>query len=205
MRRKTMEEIQDDSTALEALRIGNKIRELREKRRYTLHDMKAKTGLARDLLAQIENGEFIPPIATLMKLAGALGVGMTYFFKDEAGSEKIAVTRAHEHVRMKRRPHHREGEVNYIYEALETRKANKHMEPFLVEFPVQDTSEMVFVSHQGEEFLHLLEGQLEFRTIDHIEVLGCGDSIYFESDLSHSFRCLGEKSAKAIVVVWSNK
>jgi len=200
-----MAEIQDDGTALEALRIGIKIRELREKRRYTLHDMTAKTGLAKDLLAQIESGEFIPPIATLMKLASALGVGMTYFFKDEAGSEKIAVTRAHEHVRMKRRPHHREGEVNYIYEALETRKANKHMEPFLVEFPVQDTSEMVFVSHQGEEFLHLLEGQLEFRSIDHVEVLNSGDSIYFESDLSHSFRCLGEKSAKAIVVVWSKR
>ena len=200
-----MAEIQDDNTALEALRIGSKIRELREKRRYTLHDMTAKTGLPKDLLAQIESGEFIPPIATLMKLASALGVGMTYFFKDEAGSEKIAVTRAREHVRMKRRPHHREGEVNYIYEALETRKANKHMEPFLVEFPVQDTSEMVFVSHQGEEFLHLLEGQLEFRSIDHVEVLNSGDSIYFESDLSHSFRCLGEKSAKAIVVVWSKR
>jgi transcriptional regulator with XRE-family HTH domain len=197
-----MAEIQDDSTALEALRIGGKIRELREKKRFTLHDMTAKTCLSRDLLAEIESGEFIPPIATLMKLANALGVGMTYFFKDETGSEKIAVTRAHEHVRMKRRPHHREGEVNYIYEALETRKASKQMEPFLVEFPVQDTSEMVFVSHQGEEFLHLLEGQLEFRSVDHVEVLNPGDSIYFESDLSHSFRCLGERSAKAIVVVW---
>jgi transcriptional regulator with XRE-family HTH domain len=198
-----MAEIQDDSTVLEALRIGGKIRELREKKRFTLHDMTAKTGLSRDLLVQIESGEFIPPIATLMKLANAFGVGMTYFFRDEAGSEKIAVTRASEHLRMKRRPRHLEGEVNYIYEALEIRKANKQMEPFLVEFPVQDISEMVFVSHQGEEFLHLLEGQLEFRSVDHVEVLDPGDSIYFESDLSHSFRCLGERSAKAIVVVWS--
>jgi transcriptional regulator with XRE-family HTH domain len=196
---------QDDGIAVESLRIGNKVRELREKKRYTLHDMTAKTGLSKDLLSQIETGEFIPPVATLMKLANALGVGMAYFFKDEAGSEKIAVTRAHESIRIKRRPHHHEGEVNYIYESLEIRKSNKHMEPFMVEFPVQDTSEMVFVSHEGEEFLHLLEGQLEFRTIDHLEVLNPGDSIYFESDISHSFRCLGEKSAKAIVVVWSKK
>ena len=62
---------------------------------------------------------------------------------------------------------------------------------------------MVFVSHDGEEFLHLLEGTLEFRSVDRVEVLEAGDSIYFESDLSHSLRCLGEKSAKAVVVVWS--
>jgi transcriptional regulator with XRE-family HTH domain len=196
---------QDDSITMEALRIGGKVREMREKRRYTLHDMTAKTGLSKDLLTQIESGEFIPPIATLMKLANAFGVSMAYFFKDEAGSEKIAVTRAHERTRIKRRPHHHEGEVNYIYEALEIRKASKHMEPFMVEFPLQDTSEMVFVSHKGEEFLHLLEGQLEFRTVDHVEVLNPGDSIYFESDISHSLRCLGENSAKAIVVVWSKQ
>ena len=79
------------------------------------------------------------------------------------------------------------------------------MEPFMVEFPVQETNEMVFMSHSGEEFLYLLEGQLEFRSIDHVEVLNLGDSIYFASDISHSLRGLGEKPAKAIVVVWSKK
>ncbi|MFH0787806.1 MAG: cupin domain-containing protein, partial [Pseudomonadota bacterium] len=74
---------------------------------------------------------------------------------------------------------------------------------FLVEFPILDTSELVFVSHEGEEFLHLLEGELEFRTVDRVEVLEPGDSIYFESDISHSFRCLSQVPAKAIVVVWS--
>jgi quercetin dioxygenase-like cupin family protein len=39
--------------------------------------------------------------------------------------------------------------------------------------------------------------------VDRVEVLEAGDSIYFESDLSHSFRCLGEQRARAIVVVWS--
>ncbi len=200
-----MAENQEDRTALESLKIGNKVRELREKKRYTLHDMTAKTGLPKDLLTQIERGEFVPPIATLMKLANACGVGLAYFFKDDEGSQKIAVTRADEHIRVTRRPHHHEGEVNYIYESLEIRKADRHMDPFLVEFPVQNTSEMVFMSHPGEEFLHLLEGRIEFRTVDRVEVLNPGDSIYFESDISHSLRCLGEKTAKALVVVWNKK
>ena len=62
---------------------------------------------------------------------------------------------------------------------------------------------MVFMNHEGEEFLHVLEGSLEFRSVDRVELLKAGDSIYFESDLSHSFRCLGEEPAKAIVVVWN--
>jgi quercetin dioxygenase-like cupin family protein len=123
--------------------------------------------------------------------------------KTGLGSDKIAITRHNERIRVEKRPHHRKGEVNYVYETLETKKTNKQMEPFLVEFPVQDSSEMVFMNHDGEEFLHVLEGTLEFRSVSRVEVLESGDSIYFESDLSHSFRCLGEKAARAIVVVWN--
>ena len=199
-----MKRSQDDiSLEVKALKIGSKVRELRQKKHYTLQDVAAKTGLSKPFLSQIENDHVVPPVATLLKLARAFDVGLAYFFQDEVGIDRIAITRRDERIRVERRPHHRKGEVNYIYEALDTKKTNKHMEPFLVEFPVQDTSEMIFMNHEGEEFLHLLEGTLEFRSIDRVEILGPGDSIYFESELSHSFRCLGEKPARAIVVVWS--
>ena len=198
-----MPQDQEISLAVKALKIGNKVRELRQKNRYTLQDLAAKTGLSKPFLSQIENHHVVPPVATLLKLARALNVNMGYFFQDEQSSEKISVTRQNERVRIERRPHHQKGEVNYIYEALETKKSNKHMEPFLVEFRDQDTSEMVFVSHEGEEFVYLLDGKLEFRTIDRVEILEPGDSIYFESDLSHSFRCLSEQPARAMVVVWT--
>ena len=199
-----MKRSQDDiSLEVKALKIGSKVRELRQKKHYTLQDVAAKTGLSKPFLSQIENDHVVPPVATLLKLARAFDVGLAYFFQDEVGIDRIAITRRDERIRVERRPHHRKGEVNYIYEALDTKKTNKHMEPFLVEFPVQDTSEMIFMNHEGEEFLHVLEGSLEFRSIDRVEILGPGDSIYFESELSHSFRCLGEKPARAIVVVWS--
>jgi len=188
---------------IQALSIGDKIRKLREKKRYSLKDLVAVTGLEKDLLSQIEANNVVPPVATLLNLAKALNTNMTFFFQDSISTEKISVTRHHECVRIEQRPHHEKGEVNYFYEALETKKTNKHMEPFLVEFKKQDTSDMVFVSHDGEEFLYLLEGSLEFRSIDRVEVLDPGDSIYFESDISHSFRCLSEQPAKAIVVLWS--
>lgn len=193
----------DINLEVKAFKIGSKVRELRQKKHYTLQDVAAKTGLSKPFLSQIENDHVVPPVATLLKLARAFDVGLAYFFQDKVGIDRIAITRRDERVRVEKRPHHRKGEVNYMYEALDTKKTNKHMEPFLVEFPVQETSEMIFMNHEGEEFLHVLEGTLEFRSIDRVEVLEPGDSIYFESELSHSFRCLGEKSAKAIVVVWN--
>jgi len=193
----------DISLAVKAFKIGNKVRELRQKNRNTLQDLAIKTGLSKPFLSQIENDHVVPPVATLLKLARALNVSMAYFFQSEAGSERISITRQWERIRLERRPHQDKGEVGYIYVALETKKSNKNMDPFLVEFPLQTTEDMVFMSHEGEEFLYVMEGKVEFRTIDRIEVLEPGDSIYFESDMSHSFRCVSDQPARALAVMWS--
>ena len=190
---------------VDEFKIGSKLRELRQTKNYTLQDLVTKTGISKSVLAEIESGDVIPPVATLLKLAKALNVGMAYFFEDEPVSEKISVTRSGERIRLERRPHHHEGEVDYIYETLEAKKPDKHMEPLLVEFQPMDISDMVFVNHEGEEFLYVLEEKLEFRTDDRMEVLNPGDSIYFESDINHSFRSLTDKPAKAIVVVWAKE
>ena len=188
---------------VEGLKIGDKIRELREKRRYTLQDLATKTGLDRSVLEEIESGEVVPPVASLIKLAQSLRVSMAYFFEEVSGKIRISVTRAGERVRIERRPHHHQGEVDYIYESLETQKPDKHMEPLFVEFQPMETEEMVFVNHPGEEFLYLLDGTLEFRTDDRVEILHPGDSLYFESEINHSFRGLEGRSATAVVAVWS--
>lgn len=199
----TQQRNKDINLAVKAFKIGNKVRELRQKNRFTLQDLAVKTGLSKPFLSQIENDHVIPPIATLLKLARALSVGMGFFFQDEVGSDKISITRQEERVTVERRPHQEKGEVDYIYVALETKKTNKSMEPFLVEFPVRPAEEMVFMSHEGEEFLYVTEGRVEFRTVDRVEELNPGDSIYFESDMSHAFRCIGDKPAKALAVIWS--
>ncbi|MBW1975624.1 MAG: helix-turn-helix transcriptional regulator [Deltaproteobacteria bacterium] len=194
----------DDVTlAVKALQIGSKVRELREKHRYTLQDLATKTGLSKALLSQIENNKVVPPIATLLRLARALNVGLSYFFQDEVRGETVYVTRVSDRIRVDRRAHHREGEVDYVYEALETKKHDKHMEPFYVEFPCLETNEMVFTSHEGEEFVYLMEGKLEFRTADRVVHLNPGDCIYFDSSQGHSFRSLGNSPAKALVIVWN--
>jgi transcriptional regulator with XRE-family HTH domain len=158
-------------SSFEGLKIGGKIREAREKKSLTLQDLAARTGMTRESLEQIEAGEFVPPVATLLKLARALGVGMARFFEDDQPAARVSITRLTDRRRIARRPHHHEGEVDYVYEALETRKPEKHMEPLFVEFQPLETGDMVFACHDGEEFGYVLEGRREFRTDDRVETL----------------------------------
>jgi transcriptional regulator with XRE-family HTH domain len=185
------------------LDIGRKVRTLRERQLFTIMDLAAKSGLSRSVLEEIESGEVTPPVGVLLKLSKAMNTGMAYFFQDTAVADKISVTRKDQRLRIRRRPHHHEGEVDYIYESLETGKPDKHMEPLFVEFQPMETGDMIFSTHEGEEFVYLLEGKLEFRSHERTEILAPGDAIYFESDISHAFRGLDNKAAKAIVVVWN--
>ncbi len=183
--------------------IGEKIKYFREKHKLSSSDITAITGISAELLEKIEKFDAAVSVATLLKLANAFGVGVACFFEDSVENEEIAVTRSEERIKIDRRSHHRQGEIRYLYEALATKKSDKQMDPFLIEFPKIDINEMVFVSHKGEEFLYVLEGELEFRTSDRVEILKTGDSIYFESEIEHSFRSLDGKNARAVVVVFN--
>ncbi|MBI5014401.1 MAG: helix-turn-helix transcriptional regulator [Deltaproteobacteria bacterium] len=190
---------------LDGLGIGTKVRELRQKRRYTLQDLSARTGVSKEILAQLEGGEVMPPVATLLRVARGLDVNVAYFLHPgtEEVERKAAVTRVAERRQIARRSHHDPGQIGYTYESVELHKTRKHMEPFLVTFQPVEKRDMVFYSHEGEECVFLLEGELEFRTAEEVTRLREGDCLYFESDMAHAFRSLGDAPAKALIVVYA--
>ena len=77
------------------------------------------------------------------------------------------------------------------------------MEPFLVQFEVKRKEDLLFFNHKGEEFLLVLEGQLEFSYEDETIILESGDSLYFDSSSPHAFRALGKKNALAVDVIYA--
>ncbi len=187
---------------VKAFNIGRKIRDLRKGKALTLQDLSTATGLSKPLLSQIENEIVVPPISTLLKISRALDKDIAFFFQEPNDDRKIVVVRPFERERLDTRKLGRT-DGGYSYESLAYKKSRKNMEPFLVEFERKDETEMSFYSHEGEEFLFVLEGDLEFRTKDEVHGLKKGDSLYFESDVPHSYRALGKKNAKAIVVIFS--
>lgn len=184
------------------LKLGEKIRELRLKRAQTLRQVAEASGLSIPLLSQVENNAVSPPVATLLRIAGALEVGISYFFREEGSQERAVVVRKHERKKTFRPMHLQHRDSGYTYEALAYTKNGKHMEPFLVEFEPKKKDRTNFLRHRGEEFVFLFRGRLAFH-YDHTEILlEPGDSLYFESEVPHGFRALRGHKAQAIVVLF---
>ena len=192
---------EDIKHEVKKLYIGKKIRDLRKKAGFVLQDFSNRTGLSKPLLSQIEKEVVSPPIATLLKISKALHVNISFFFQDGNPDEKVVVVKRDESKVVDSRYFGRE-ESGYYYEALAFKKSKKHMEPFLVEFKRKRLDHLSYFSHEGEEFLHVLQGTLEFRTEDCSYVLDPGDSLYFESSVPHAYRALGRTNAKALTVVY---
>jgi len=197
-----MENIREE---VKELCIGLKIRRLRQERRLTLQAVSDATGLSKPLLSQIENDQVIPPIATLLRISRALKVGLHTFFQEDDHAEKCLLVRAEGRRQLQRRSSSDAPLTPYSYHSLAYGKRNKNMEPFLVEFKAGEWRSELQVSHDGEEFLFLLEGELEMHFGDQVMTLKPGDSVYYESTEPHGFVAKAPQTARALAVLFSHE
>ncbi|HEY5672736.1 MAG TPA: cupin domain-containing protein [Malonomonas sp.] len=194
----------DDFRAeVKELQIGLQIRQLRQDQRMTLQDLSEATELSKPLLSQIENEQVIPPLATLLRIAKALNVQLQTFFEGEDSSQKCLVVRSGSANRLNRRPKQGGTPQPYLYHSLAYGKKHKQMEPFLIEFDPNLTSEPHLVQHAGEEFLYVLEGQIELSHGSDKYQLEPGDSVYWDSNEQHSLKALGTKIARGLAVLYT--
>ena len=193
----------DVKEELKELNLGQKIKTLRQRKGWSLQQMTDKTHLSVPLLSQIESEVVAPPVATLLKISKALNVNIGYFFQEEESGKRAVIVRKNERKQVFRRIHEDPSKVGYYYESLAYPKADKHMEPFQVQFEVKKKEDLIFFNHKGEEFVFVLEGQIEFNYEDETFILEPGDSLYFDSSSPHAFRAVGKKSALAIDVIYA--
>ena len=190
---------------LKDLNLGLKIKTLRQRKGLTLQQIADKTSLSVPLLSQIESEVVAPPVATLLKISKALSVNIGYFFQEEESGKRAVIVRKNERKQVFRRIHEDPSKVGYYYESLAYPKPDKHMEPFQVQFEVKKKEDLIFFNHKGEEFVFVLEGQLECNYEDETFLLDPGDSLYFDSSVPHAFRAVGKKSALAIDVIYAEE
>ena len=176
-----------------------KIHSLRKAKEVTLDQLAKMTGLTKGYLSQIENSTKTPPFSTLDKIAYALGVDITYFFvnsENEQVDSKITVIKPDERKRVAPGGLRR----GYGYESLAYKKAGKNMEPYLI---TVDSHGRGIFKHNGEEFLFILEGTLEFSFGGKKYILKPGYSVYFDSGIEHSGRVLGDENVKMLCVIYN--
>jgi len=179
--------------------IGRRVGEVRARAGMTLDQLATQTGFTKGYLSKIENAKKVPPIGTLSRIARALKTEITELLHvAPAGSGRaFCVVRADE-----RLPVVRGGTAfGYDYVSLADTKSHKKMEPFLFTFP-SEIDKHVFFEHEGEEFLFILTGRVEWQAGSEKAILEPGDSVYFDARLPHRGRAL-DGEATALVVTYS--
>lgn len=194
-------EPKSEGVTAEEFNIGVKIKALRQVRKKTLQEVADETGFSPALISQIENNNVSPPIATLSRVAKVLGVRVGYFFRDEGPEEAFEVVRKGERPAVTRVISRSGTQHGYTYHALTHKKRNKIMEPFLLHVDPGLRDEENVYSHEGEEFLLMLDGEAELLLESERIVLHEGDSVYFESNLRHRLLSHGAGGARVLAIL----
>lgn len=169
--------------------IGKRIRLHRKRLNRTLDEIAEMCGFTKGLLSKIENGKTTPAVATLMKIADALGVKVADLIEDGSGEETI-FTKAEEHEDS--RTDFVRTDKGYSFFAFATRRQEKLMQPYLFTARKGEMQAHTF-SHQGEEFIYMLSGQMRYKVGAVEYTLGPGDSVYFSSLEEHSLVPLSDE------------
>lgn len=188
--------------ATERRSLGERIREVRETRGLTIEDLSSRTGISVDALERIEANETTPPLSQLVRLGKALDMKMGYFLS--AGEPRpMCVVRAHARRTVARRGKRASEQYGYVYESLAAEKTDRCMEPFLVTMVPSEFGELS--SHDGQEFLFVLEGEIRVQVGHEVQVLHAGDSVYYDSPTPHLVKCHGKRPAKIIAVLYTGE
>ncbi len=183
--------------------MGVRIKAARESRGFSLFDVYLRTDVKVDLLAQIEEGKTTPPLGTVIKLAKALDLKIGYFI---SGKEKLAYTivRRDDREPTSRYDPKKEKQYGYKYESLAPHKMDRLMEPFLVTLKPSETEEERS-THDGQEFIFVLQGEMEVRLGEEVHILEPGDSIYYDAAVPHLVKCHGGENTKILAVLYTGK
>lgn len=155
-------------------KVGAQIRLLRRQQRLTLDALAKKSGYSKSLLSKIENANTLPSVGALVRIAGALGMPVSQLIETSGDSHAVFTSRAKSQASMVETP---QGLLIY---AFGREHASKQMQPFLHIAHKSKVKPRVD-SHDGQEFIFVIEGILRFRIGDVDYVLNQGDSVYFES------------------------
>ncbi|NLO89762.1 MAG: cupin domain-containing protein [Clostridia bacterium] len=181
--------------------VGKKIKQLREFQNVTVEELAERASLSPELIEQIENAQAYPSLAPLIKIARALGVRLGTFLDDEITSNIVLVRKENKR-RVMRFPSKETKVGDLNFESLGYNKKDRYMEPFLITIDPSNESKPQMSSHEGEEFLYLLEGELVITYGKETYHLKPGDSIYYDSVVPHNVRSNG-KPAKFIAVIYT--
>jgi len=183
--------------------VGERVKAVRESRHLSLEDISQRTNIDISVLKDIEMGLIAPPLGTIIKLSKALEMKLGYFISGEE-DRAYTIVRHGDRKLVSRYDSKRAAYYGYEYESLAPHKKDRHMEPFLVTLEPSETEEERS-THDGQEFIFVLQGKMEVRLSDEIHTLDPGDSIYYDSTVPHLVKCHGNQTTKILAVLYAER
>ena len=179
--------------------LGSRIRHARMLHGMTLKALAEAAHCSESLLSRVERSQAMPSLATLHRLASALGTNVSELAQAAEAPIASPITRAGERAvlsfvgRRARQPGIR----------LERVVMPVRGQLLQADIHVLDAgaASLEAISHAGEEMGYVIEGELELRLGDAVHRLGPGDTFHFPSDTPHSYLNPGTTVAR---VLWVN-
>lgn len=184
--------------------IGQIIRQLREENGISSEELASRAGIGVEKLDKIENNEANPSLGVLIRISRALGAKLGTLLAGREEDHTAAVMRkdqVRENLAYVGNEPGKNGHLRFY--AMAKEKADRHMEPLLVEIAPSGTAIPERRSeHAGEEFLYVLEGEIVLYYDDESYRLGPGDSIYYNSVVPHYLANETAAPARAMAVLY---
>ena len=178
--------------------VGKRIQTYRTKLDMSVYDLAQKSGIDEKVINSIEKGQVLPALGVLTKLSRALGQRLGTFMDDQFKPDPI-ITRAKD---LEANAVAKEGTnvLGYASHSLALGKPDRHMDPFRIEFAADGVDEVS--SHEGEELIICIAGEVELTYGNEKSVLMPGDTAYYNSVVRHGLRALGGKPASIYGIVF---
>jgi DNA-binding transcriptional MerR regulator len=150
VRRELGQDVSEPARGADAL--GPRLRTLRNRQGASLRDLAARTGLSASYISELERSMSAPSMASLQKLAAALGTNIVKLLDEQGPDPEKLVVAAHE---QKKVPLEFPGVEIFDLAATQTQ-----LEPLLFHIAPGGGSPTESYSHEGDEFIYVLKGTL---------------------------------------------
>jgi len=181
--------------------IGQRLLDLRRQNAWTLQHVSDMTGVSVATLSKVERDLLSLTYDKMLQIAEGLNMSL---------AELIAPLQETKPTARRSVAKNKSGVIlqtpNYEYNYLCPELSNKRMVPIVTRIKARSIEEFgKMLSHSGEEFIYVLEGEIEVHTQYYEPVhLKTGDGIYIDSTMGHAYVKVGEKEATVLGICTSD-
>lgn len=172
------------------LNLGVLIRKRRKQLALTLQALCDDAGLSVGYLSQVERGQATPSLGTLAQISQALDVGLEYFIATHKPADSLS--------RAQMRPQFSLNDSSMLYESLGAEFPGAELSCYLLHVPPGYASETV--SHEGEEIIYLLDGEIVQTLGGQDFILQKGDSLHYSGSTPHAW---SNQTDDTVRILWT--